>query len=123
MMNNDLLPCPLCGDGAGYGLDDGETSRWWRVSCKSCGEQVTECRADTKLPRYKPLPINCPAAHTAWNDAAAYAEKMRIGYVRYETLRKLSMREFRALAENLALRRISGECRVDNLADLVDKIE
>ena len=111
MTTEALLPCPLCGvAGKGYELwAQTHSFRWWNIVCSVCNGVVAECGQQT--------------TDDVWNRAAAYAEKMRIGYVRYETLRKLSISEFRALAENLALRSIGGECRVDNLADLVDKLE
>lgn len=82
--------------------------------CGACSGLVAECLVGG-VPK-----LDAPIAHwlsadEAWNAAAAYAEKMRIGYVRYEKLRKLSAGRFAELYEL----NLKGKGLFD---DLVDKI-
>ena len=68
-----LLPCPLCGDDKGYNLCEGSTFRWWSVQCGACGQEVTEARA-TYPAETTPRTARADAA---WNDAGAYASRLR----------------------------------------------
>jgi len=76
----ELYNCPLCGASDGYVLDNGSTHRWYNVICKSCAEVVTECRAQDYSGYDAPLPVPWQPADVAWNEAADYAHRMKIGH-------------------------------------------
>lgn len=72
-----LVACPLCGADKGYTLAEGSTFRWWSVSCAECGGDVGECRSDMRKHLGGVLPDRCDSADEAWNDAGAYAQRLR----------------------------------------------
>lgn len=75
--DNKLHRCPLCGAGRGYHLADGETYRWWKVQCASCGADVGECRSNRETRLDAPKPGRWQPADEAWNDAGAHAQALR----------------------------------------------
>lgn len=72
-----LVPCPLCGADKGYTLSGGSTYRWWRVTCADCGREVDECRSDDRTRLGEILPDRCESADEVWNEAGAYADRLR----------------------------------------------
>lgn len=77
-----LVACPLCGGCAGYTLRPGSTHRWQSVCCASCGQEVTEARSS-----YPPEnALRTASADVAWNDAGAYADKLRQDAERFRIL-------------------------------------
>jgi hypothetical protein len=68
-----LTPCPLCGATMGYTLAEGSTYRWWRMSCKACGDDLGECAADRTHKSGADFPDRWPAANEHWNRVGAYA--------------------------------------------------
>lgn len=72
-----LVACPMCGADKGYTLSEGSTFRWWRVTCSDCGRDVDECRSDGRTRLGGILPDRCESADHAWNEAGAYAQKLR----------------------------------------------
>lgn len=89
-----LVPCPMCGSLRGYALKDGSTYRWWDVFCVNCGRTVDECASDRRTQLGTGLPDRWPAADAAWNAAGEHAQKLRIGFERYETARRMSPRQW-----------------------------
>lgn len=75
--DDGLVRCPLCGADQGYHLADGETYRWWRVQCASCGGEVSECRSNRETRLDAAKPERWAPADEAWNDAGAHAQKLR----------------------------------------------
>lgn len=73
-----LVRCPLCGSDKGYVLADGSTFRWRGVQCAGCGQEVSECRSDNDTSLNAPKPARDAAADDAWNEAGAYAERLRL---------------------------------------------
>ena len=71
-----LKPCPLCGGTSGYVLHPGESHRWWSIDCAQCGRTIDDCRSDRRTNTDSQLPASWPAADEAWNEAAAYADKL-----------------------------------------------
>jgi hypothetical protein len=67
----------MCGADKGYTLVEGSTFRWWRVACADCGRDVDECRSDNRTLLGGILPDRCDSADEAWNEAGAYAQKLR----------------------------------------------
>ncbi len=78
-----LVACPFCGKDDGYRLAEGDTYRWWLVQCKACGAGVAECHSDRRTQAGTELPQTWMAAHEAWNEAGAYAHKLRTLLARY----------------------------------------
>ncbi len=72
-----LVACPMCGADKGYTLSEGSTYRWWRMNCADCGRDVDECRSDNRARLGGILPDRCESADHAWNEAGAYAQKLR----------------------------------------------
>lgn len=79
----ELVACPLCGNGGGYLLAEGDTYRWWLVQCKHCGGTVAECASDRRTQLGTVLPDRWPAADQAWTEAGAYAHRLRTLLTRY----------------------------------------
>lgn len=73
---SDLVHCPLCGADKGYTLADGSSYRWLSVRCDACGQEVSEC-PNVGTPWNAPKPARNTAADAAWNEAGAYADRMR----------------------------------------------
>lgn len=65
-----LNRCPLCGADSGYSLHEGSTSKYLAIHCRSCGEQVSECRSDY----VDPPEGREEKADEAWNEAGKYAQ-------------------------------------------------
>jgi len=78
-----LVACPFCGKDDGYRLAEGDTYRWWLVQCKACGAGVAECHSYRRTQAGTELPQTWMAAHEAWNEAGAYAHKLRTLLARY----------------------------------------
>ena len=74
----ELVPCPLCGGASGYTLKNGSTYRWHYAYCASCGEVVAECCAGELRFEEEPPTTRTAEADTAWNEAGAYAEGLRV---------------------------------------------
>ena len=74
-----LVPCPLCGGSEGYSLREGVTYRWWDVCCSSCGDQISECRADRRVALA--TTSKHANADAAWNSAGDYAEGLRVSVI------------------------------------------
>lgn len=75
---SDLLPCCKCGKSEGYELSEGSTYRWWAMSCKACGEEFGEVRADRAVNlRNEPIPKHWQYADEEWNDANKHAQGLR----------------------------------------------
>lgn len=78
-----LVPCPMCGADKGYTLTDGSTYRWWSVRCSDCGQEVGECRSSGYAKMKEPKPARDKDADEVWNDAGAYAERLRLVAAEY----------------------------------------
>ncbi len=72
-----LYACCHCGKTAGYVLEEGSTFRWWLVLCKACGENVAECRSDSRTSYGTPLPQQWAPAEEEWNRQCAYAHGLK----------------------------------------------
>ena len=83
-----LVPCPLCGSDKGYTLSEGSTSSWFSVRCRGCGKQVSEAQCMTTWSVH--VLGRTPEADDAWNAAGAHAQKLRIGFERYEAARRMN---------------------------------
>lgn len=68
----ELHPCPLCGAEQGYMLRMGDNHCWFNVLCAGCHEIVAESRRSGHSAEGRN-----PAADDAWNQAGAYAARLR----------------------------------------------
>lgn len=107
-MVDELVPCPLCGSVNGYGLGYGDCYKWFSVTCKGCGDAVTDCRAGE---HNSPPETRTTEADNAWNDEArAEGARLKSGF-NDATDAHSDFTQMPAVAANAAIAKAAGENR------------